>query len=186
MFFGVYNVPSLPSFIPKLPHFSQISLFSSFVESTPISSILPDKGEVIVEAVEGCGHKVEAEHFLVLDDAVAQGGGRLVLQVDGAAEQELEGLRDKHDGDGVVGIVAASVSTGCHKHPLGFAIEVWFDCCEKLVSNLCDEHAHVEEEDDKAAIGGEVLRDHLVDVHSVGWLVFGSDCQHKCILCSKK
>ena len=146
-------------------------MFSSFVESTSISSILPDKGEVIVEAVEGCGHKVEAEHFLVLDDAVAQGGGRLVLQVDGAAEQELEGLRDKHDGDCVVGVVAASVSTGCHKHPLGFAIEVWFDCCEKLVSNLCDKHAHVEEEDDKAAIGGEVLRDHLVDIHSVVWLV---------------
>ena len=146
-------------------------MFSSFVESTPISSILPDKGEVIVKAVECCRHKVETEHFLVLDDAVAQGGGRLVLQVDGAAEQELEGLRDKHDGDGVVGVVAASVSTGCHKHPLGFAIEVWFDCCEKLVSNLCDKHAHVEEEDDKAAIGGEVLRDHLVDIHSVVWLV---------------
>ena len=48
---------------------------------------------------------------------------------------------------------------------------MWFDCCEKLVSNLCDKHAHVEEEDDKAAIGGEVLRDHLVDIHSVVWLV---------------
>ena len=37
--------------------------------------------------------------------------------------------------------------------------------------DLCDEHAHVEEEYDEAAIGGEVLGDHLVDVHSVAWLV---------------
>ena len=31
--------------------------------------------------------------------------------------------------------------------------------------DLCDKHAHIEEEDDETAIGGEVFGNHLVDVH---------------------
>ena len=80
--------------------------------------ILPDKGEVIVEAVECGRHKVEAEHLLVLEDALAQGGRRLVLHVDGAAEHELEGLGDEDDGDRVVRILAPSVPAGRHEHTL--------------------------------------------------------------------
>ena len=140
-------------------------MFSSFVESTPISSILPDKGEVIVETVEGGGHEVEAEHLLVLEDALAQGGRRLVLHVDGAAEHELEGLGDEDDGDRVVRILAPSIPAGCHKHTLS-SHKLGFQYSATKWLDLCDEHAHVEEEYDEAAIGGEVFGDHLVEVHS--------------------
>ena len=37
--------------------------------------------------------------------------------------------------------------------------------------DLCDKHAHVEEEYDKAAIGREVLGNNLVEVHSVVGLI---------------
>ena len=94
----------------------------NFLQFTPIYiqciPNLPDKGEVIVETVEGGGHEVEAEHLLVLEDALAQGGRRLVLHVDGAAEHELEGLGDEDDGDRVVRILAPSVPAGRHEHTL--------------------------------------------------------------------
>ena len=94
----------------------------NFLQFTPIYiqfiPNLPDKGEVIVETVEGGGHEVEAEHLLVLEDALAQGGRRLVLHVDGAAEHELEGLGDEDDGDRVVRILAPSIPAGRHKHTL--------------------------------------------------------------------
>ena len=87
---------------------------------------LPDKGEVIVEAVEGGRHKVEAEHLLVLEDALTQGGRRLILHVDGAAEHQLEGLGDEDDGDGVVRILPPPVSARCHKHTLCMTqVRIW-------------------------------------------------------------
>ena len=87
---------------------------------------LPDKGEVIVETVEGGGHKVESEHLLVLEDALAQGDGGLVLHVDGAAQHELQGLSDEDDCDCVVRVIAPPVPTGCNKHTLEVTqVRIW-------------------------------------------------------------
>ena len=93
-----------------------------YLKFTPIYTLytpnIPDKGEIIVEAVESSRQKVQAEHLLVLEDSLAQGDGCLVLHVDAAAEHQLEGLSDEDDGDCVIRVLATSVPTGRHKHTL--------------------------------------------------------------------
>ena len=81
-----------------------------------------DKGEVVVEAVEGGWHKVEAEHVFILEDVLAKRDRRVVPHVDGAAEQELEHLGDENNRDRVVRVVALSRPASCHKHALGIVV----------------------------------------------------------------
>ena len=83
-----------------------------------ISSILPDKGEVIVETVEGGGHKVEKEKALVCEDSFPERDCRLVSYVDQSAEKELESLGDENDRYRVVRIVTLAMPTSCHNHTL--------------------------------------------------------------------
>ena len=116
-----------PQFTPNLPwsypDFTPIYLeLASISPQNPqlpqYSPNIPDKGEIVVEAVESGWHEVQAEHLLVLEDAVAQGDDCLVLHVDTAAEHQLDALSDEDDGDCVVRVLAASVPTGRHKHTL--------------------------------------------------------------------
>ena len=69
-----------------------------------------DKCKIVVEAVEGSGDKVEAQHLLVLDDALSQRHDCIVSHIDGAAEQELEGLGDKNNCDCVVRHCSSNVN----------------------------------------------------------------------------
>ena len=77
-----------------------------------------DKGEVVVEAVEGGRDKVEAEHVLILKDALTHRDCCVVPHVDRAAEDEFDHLCDKNNCDRVVRIVSPSRPTSCHKHAL--------------------------------------------------------------------
>ena len=45
-----------------------------------------NKSEVVVEAIESRRHKVEAQHVLILEDALNQRHGCILPQIDGAAE----------------------------------------------------------------------------------------------------
>ena len=56
-----------------------------------------NKSEVVVEAIESRRHKVEAQHVLILEDALKQRHGCILPQIDGAAEKELEGLGDQNN-----------------------------------------------------------------------------------------
>ena len=69
-----------------------------------------DKCKIVVEAVEGGGDKVEDQHVFILEDSLSQRHNCIVSHIDGAAEQELEGLGDKNNCDCVVRHCSSNVN----------------------------------------------------------------------------